>query len=72
MHKAISSVQGEVNSESLKKSFESMSNYDAGGLTVSFSPNDHRGLDTVYLTKIEKSDKEIKFVYIDKLSKTGE
>jgi len=69
MHKAIASVRGEVNSESLKKAFESMASYDAGGLKVSFGPDDHRGLDAVYLTKIEKSDDSIKFVYIDKLPK---
>jgi ABC-type branched-subunit amino acid transport system substrate-binding protein len=70
MHKAVTSVQGEgeVNSESLKHALESMTQYNAGGLDVSFSPNDHQGLDAVYLTKIEKSEQEIKFVYIDKLS----
>ena len=72
MHKAISSVQGAVNSESLKKALEAMADYDPGGVTVSFSPDDHRGLDAVYLTKIEKSDDSIKFVYIDKLSKAQE
>lgn len=70
MHKAISSVQGAVNSESLKKALEAMTDYDPGGLTVSYAPDDHRGLDAVYLTKIEKSDdNSIKFVYIDKLPK---
>jgi ABC-type branched-subunit amino acid transport system substrate-binding protein len=70
MHKAISSVQGAVNSESLKKALESMADYDLGGLTVSYAQDDHRGLDAVYLTKIEKSDdNSIKFVYIDKLPK---
>ncbi len=69
MHKAISSVQGAVSSDSLKKALESMSNYDAGGLTVSYGPDDHRGLDAVYLTKVEKSDESIKFVYIDTLPK---
>lgn len=68
MHKAVSSVPGEVNSESLKQALESMTEYNAGGLAVSFSPDDHQGLDAVYLTKIEKSEQDIKFVYIDKLS----
>ncbi len=69
IHHALQSVQGDLTSDALKKSFESMSNYDAGGVKVSFSPDDHRGLDEVYLTKIEKSGNDIKFVYIDKLPK---
>lgn len=69
MHHAIQSVQGTVDSESLKDALESMANYDAGGVTISFSKDDHRGMDKVYLTKIEKTGNDVKFVYIDKLPK---
>jgi branched-chain amino acid transport system substrate-binding protein len=69
MHHAISSVQGTVTSEAIKNALESMANYDVGGVTVSFSKEDHRGMDKVYVTKIEKTGNDIKFVYIDKLPK---
>jgi ABC-type branched-subunit amino acid transport system substrate-binding protein len=68
LHQAIASIQGEVTGEAMKTALEAMSDYDAGGIKVSFGPDDHRGLDTVYLAKAEKEGKEIKFVYVDKLT----
>jgi branched-chain amino acid transport system substrate-binding protein len=69
LHQAVKSVKGEVTSESIKTALEGMSDYDAGGIKISFGPNDRRGLDALYLTKLEKSDDASKFVYVDKLSK---
>ena len=34
----------------LTQALDSMTKVDFGGVTVSFSPTDHQGLDTVYLT----------------------
>ena len=44
-----------------------MTDYDAGGIKVAFGPDDHRGMDSVYLTAIEKEGDSIRFPYIDKL-----
>ncbi len=72
MHTAIKNAGAAVNSTSLKNKMEDMSKYDIGGLTVSFGPEDHRGLDAVYLTKIEAisiggSKFDYKFEYINKI-----
>ncbi len=68
MHQAIGKISGEVTSDSLKHSLESLSEYDMGGIHVSFGPDDHRGMDSVYLTKIEKNGDKIQFTYVDTLS----
>jgi branched-chain amino acid transport system substrate-binding protein len=68
MHQAVETVSGAVNTNSLQKSLEAMSRYDMGGLDVSFGPNDHRGLDTVYLTKLDRAGDKVQFTYVDKLS----
>ncbi|MCP4108144.1 MAG: ABC transporter substrate-binding protein [Desulfobacteraceae bacterium] len=72
MHTAIKNAGASVDSETLKSKMEAMSKYDIGGLTVSFGPEDHRGLNAVYLTKIEAVQKDggkfdYKFKYIDKI-----
>lgn len=69
IHKAVKNAGTPVNPESLKKQLETMSDYDTGGFTVSFGPEDHRGSDTVYLTRIIKNGKDIKFEYIQKIAK---
>ena len=71
MHKAIQNAGKEVSSKQLRKSLESMSGADIGGLTVSFGPDDHRGLDAVYLTRIEAKagGNAVEFKYIDKITK---
>ncbi|CAK8721397.1 MAG: amino acid/amide ABC transporter substrate-binding protein, HAAT family [Candidatus Electronema aureum] len=69
LHQAVKNVKGEVTSEAIKTSLESLSHYDAGGVPVSFGPDDRRGMDAVYLTKIEKTGDEATFVYVDKLVK---
>ncbi len=67
IHKAIKDAGASVSSETLRKQLEAMSGYDVGGFTVSFGPADHRGSDTVYLTRIIKNGKDIKFEYIQKI-----
>ncbi|HIP83544.1 MAG TPA: hypothetical protein EYH19_08265, partial [Desulfocapsa sulfexigens] len=67
-HQAVKQVNGKVDSNSIKLALENMSEYDAGGLKISFSPDDHRGMDTVYLTSIRKAGEAIKFTYVDKLN----
>jgi len=71
IHKAIKDAGSSVNSESLREKLETMSSYDIGGLNVSFAPDDHRGLDQVYLTRIEKEKKgkSFKFKYVDRIEK---
>jgi ABC-type branched-subunit amino acid transport system substrate-binding protein len=69
LHQAVKTVNGEVNVEAVKAALEGMSNYDAGGIPVSFGKQDRRGMDAVYLTKIEKDGDAVKFVYMDKLVK---
>ncbi len=69
LHQAVKNVQGEVSSDAVKNALEGMSNYDAGGIPVSFGPDDRRGMDKVYLTKVEKDGGTAKFVYVDKLIK---
>ncbi|XCN72371.1 MAG: ABC transporter substrate-binding protein [Candidatus Electrothrix aestuarii] len=67
-HHALQNVQGDVTPASLKEAIESMSKYDAGGITLSFGKDDHRGMDSIYLTKIDRTDKDIKFTVVDTLS----
>jgi len=71
IHKAIKDAGTSVSSEKLKKQLDGMTNYDLGGLKVSFGPNDHRGLDAVYLTRIvsKAGGKSYEFKYIDKITK---
>jgi ABC-type branched-subunit amino acid transport system substrate-binding protein len=66
-HQAMGAITGEVTSDALKNSLELMSGYDLGGVDVSFGPDDHRGMDLVQLTRLEKSDGKIKFIYVDTL-----
>jgi branched-chain amino acid transport system substrate-binding protein len=68
-HHAVQNVGPALTSTGLKVSLESMSSYDVGGLTISFGPTDHRGLDDVYLTKVEATEQGNKFVYVDKITK---
>jgi len=56
----------------LKRGIESLSGTDLGGLTLSFGPADHRGLDPVYLTAIEAAPAAgggytYKFRYVDRI-----
>jgi len=73
IHKAVKDAGNAVSSESLKKLLEAMSAYDLGGVSVSFGAADHRGLDAVYLTKIEPADAGAKpsfrFTYINKITR---
>lgn len=66
-HHAVGKIKGSVNSDSIKQALESMSQYDAGGIEVSFAPDDHRAMDSVYLTTMSKSGDSIAFEYVDKL-----
>lgn len=67
-HKALNDAGATPSSDTIKTSLETMSDYDVGGLKVSFGTSDHRGLDQTYLTKIEKDGDQFKFVYVDKLA----
>jgi len=67
-HHALAGVSGDVTTAALRNALESMTKYDAGGVEVAFGKDDHRGIDTVYMTKIDKSGDTIKFTYIDALS----
>ncbi|MDU9048814.1 MAG: ABC transporter substrate-binding protein [Candidatus Electrothrix sp. Rat3] len=67
-HQALAGVKGEVTTAALKDAIEAMSKYDAGGVDVSFGKDDHRGMDSVYLTKVDKSGDTFKFTYVDTLS----
>ncbi|MCI5150359.1 MAG: hypothetical protein D3916_13400, partial [Candidatus Electrothrix sp. MAN1_4] len=67
-HHALAGVHGKVTTQSLTDAIEAMPKYDAGGVEISFGKDDHRGMDTVYLTKIDKSGDKIQFSYVDALS----
>ncbi|MCI5221844.1 MAG: hypothetical protein D3924_04030 [Candidatus Electrothrix sp. AR4] len=67
LHHAMGRVTGDVTTDSLKHSLESMSAYDMGGIHIAFGSDDHRGMDSVYLTKIGKAGDAIQFTYVDKL-----
>jgi len=73
IHKAVKNAGNAVNSESLKKFMEAMRAEDFGGVSVSFGPADHRGLDAVYLTKIEPAEAggkpSFRFIYVDKITR---
>jgi ABC-type branched-subunit amino acid transport system substrate-binding protein len=71
-YEALQSAGSSIDSDSLKSAIESMSDFEIGGLRISFGPGDHRGMDEVYLTKIEKTDKGPYFRYLEKLSKPKE
>ena len=66
-HQALAGVKGEVTTATLKDAIEAMSKYDAGGIEVSFSKDDHRGSDSVYLTKMDKADEKVQFTVVDTL-----
>ena len=67
-HHALTGITGEVTTAELRNAVEAMAKYDAGGVEVSFGKDDHRGMDTVYLTKVSRSDDTVKFTYVDTLS----
>jgi len=65
--KAIKNAGSSPDSDTLKLAIESMQDYEAGGFKVSFGPRDHRGMDNVYFTKIEKDKDGLHFPYVNKL-----
>lgn len=69
-HHALTGLDGKVTTAALKDVLESMSGYDAGGVNISFAQDDHRGMDTVYLSKVDKSADTVKFTYVETLSST--
>lgn len=50
---ALKSAGGEPTKESLISAFEGMGNLNLGGVTLSFSPGDHQGMDEIRYTVIE-------------------
>ena len=67
-HHALTEVKGEVTTAALKDAIEAMSKYDAGGIEISFGEDDHRGLDAVYLTKIDRTEDGVQLSIVDTLS----
>jgi len=68
-HKALTDAGANPDADALKTRLEALSGYDAGGLTISYSPTDHRGSDLTYLTKVEKQEGKYKFIYVDTLTR---
>jgi len=68
-HKALNDAGATLNADAIKASLEALSDYDAGGLTISYGASDHRGSDLTYLTKVENQGTGYKFTYVDKLTK---
>ncbi len=68
-HKALIDAGANPNAETIKTALESMSAYDAGGLKISYGASDHRGLESTYLTKLEKKNGGFRFIYVDTLTR---
>ena len=47
-----SQVKGDLTRERFIDTMESVGDFNLGGLTLSFGPNDHQGMDSIYLTTI--------------------
>jgi len=45
-------VKGELSRESFISTMETVGTFDLGGITLQFGPDDHQGMDNIYLTKI--------------------
>jgi branched-chain amino acid transport system substrate-binding protein len=45
-------VEGELSREKFITTMEQTGTFDLGGLVLQFSPDDHQGMDTIYLTRI--------------------
>lgn len=52
-------VRGELTKEKFIATMEATGRFDMGGLVLTFGPNDHQGLDTIYLTQIYPTVKKI-------------
>jgi len=68
-HYALKRAKDDLTANHLKTVLESMSDYDYGGLKISFGPRKHRGMDSVWLTKAETAGSGNRFVYINKLER---
>ena len=53
-------VKGELTREKFIATMEEIGWFDMGGLVLRFGPDDHQGLDTVYLTQIYPTVQELK------------
>ncbi len=58
--KIASAVKGELTREKFIATMEEIGWFDLGGLELRFSPDDHQGMDTVYLTRIYPVVQELK------------
>ena len=63
-HLGLTKAGASATSESLKAAFEGMSKVDIGGLSVTFSPTDHRALEKVYFSVINPDGS---FKYLEKM-----
>ncbi|MFW2365885.1 MAG: ABC transporter substrate-binding protein [Desulforhopalus sp.] len=52
-------VRGELTKEKFIATMEATGRFDMGGLVLTFGPDDHQGLDTIYLTQIYPTVKEL-------------
>jgi branched-chain amino acid transport system substrate-binding protein len=52
-------VKGELTREKFISTMEEVGWFDLGGLVLRFGPDDHQGLDTIYLTRIYPTVKEL-------------
>lgn len=52
-------VEGELTREKFIATMERVGTFDLGGVTLQFGPNDHQGMDTIYLTEINPDLKKV-------------
>jgi branched-chain amino acid transport system substrate-binding protein len=53
-------VQGELTREKFVRTMEEVGSFDLGGLVLEFGPDDHQGLDAIYLTQIYPTVQNLK------------
>jgi ABC-type branched-subunit amino acid transport system substrate-binding protein len=53
---ALSAAKGDLSRQSFIDTIEKQGSFDIGGIPLSFSPEDHQGLDEIYLTVIKNGE----------------
>lgn len=53
---ALSAVKGDLTRQNFIDTIEKQGSFDIGGIPLSFSPEDHQGLDEIYLTVIKNGE----------------
>jgi hypothetical protein len=54
-----SEVQGVLTREKFISTMQQVGRFDLGGVVLEFGPDDHQGLDTIYLTRIYPAIEEL-------------